>query len=122
MYKCAFVLAMAGIMPAAAIFGGEVQAVLKQYCGKCHHDKRTGNKQYDVTKLESLLKTKPSPRVAKKYPDAKAYIVPKKPAESLTWLRIETGDMPPRNNPRPSEEDQAKIKKWIEDGAPESGF
>src|SRR3954453_19265875 len=62
-------------------------AILEKFCGTCHHEDHSGNMEYDVLSLKSLLKTKPSDRILRRYPDIKAYVVPGKPDESLIWQR-----------------------------------
>jgi len=92
-------------------------AILNNYCGKCHHEAHRGNKDYDVLSLKSLEKVTPSATVMKKFPEGKSYLVPKKPDQSLIWLRAGVKkDMPPRD-PKPSDDELESLKKWVEEGA-----
>jgi mono/diheme cytochrome c family protein len=102
---------------------GQAYAVFQKFCSECHRlDHPHGNKKYAVLDWNSLTKEKPSEKILKKHPDAKAYIVPNKPAESLVWIRVSKREMPPEDEPQPTETDRAAIKKWIEAGAPKEGF
>lgn len=86
--------------------------VLKTYCYRCHGVK-FDVEGYNVLNRDILLNKVPED-------DEKArYIVPGKPDASLMWQR--TGakkDMPPGSNAKPSADELATLKQWIESGAP----
>jgi hypothetical protein len=116
---------VSAIVGSSVLSGGEVMNILTKYCGKCHQEARRGNKEYDVSSLDSLLGTKPTERILKKYPAAKGYVVPEKVAESLTWLRVGTGerpDMPPKGQPAPNADEKRILREWIEKGAKKGEF
>jgi hypothetical protein len=97
--------------------------VLKENCSSCHHDKKNGNDDYDILSYESLTKTKPSDEVKEDYPKVPAYVTPDKPSESLIWVRVEKGEMPPKKaKKKPSKEDKETLQAWIKAGAPKEGF
>ena len=80
--------------------------VFKKYCYRCH------GRAFEVDGFNVLdhkiLTDKDS-----------TYIVPGKPDESLIWKRVGIkNSMPPKGNDRPTDEEKANLKKWIEAGAP----
>jgi hypothetical protein len=109
--------------PASTRLATRAYTVLKDHCAKCHHaDEREGNKAYDVLDWNSLTRTTPSSRSLKRFKPAKAYVAPGKPEESIVWLQITKGRMPPEDEPRVSKDAKSSIKKWIEVGSPRGGF
>jgi hypothetical protein len=101
----------------------QAYAVLKANCASCHHEEKNGNDNYDVLSYESLTKTKPSDEAKEDYPKISNYVTPSKSKESLIWLRVDKGEMPPKKaKKKPSKEDKEALKKWIEAGAPKEGF
>lgn len=89
----------------------QAYAVLKKYCAACHHDKRLGNKEYDVLDYESLVSTKPSERIRKRYPAAASYIKPGSPTESLILLRVAASEMPPKGRPQPAPAEKSVLRR-----------
>jgi WD40 repeat protein len=86
----------------------KVQGVLKTNCYRCHGEEGASEGGFNfVLNLEKLAKTVVQPRNA---------------AASTLWERISAGDdsvMPPvGETPRPSADDLAVIKAWIDAGAP----
>ncbi len=84
-------------------------AFLKTYCQKCHGD----DFRYpalDVTNRATLLSPTDS--------SEKPFIVPGKLDESRLWVALQSGDMPPKQQPQPTAEERKGFKMWIEGGAP----
>ena len=93
----------------------QAQAVLKTYCYKCHgRDGRAEGRFNTVIDLGKLV--------------ADDYVKPKEPGESTLYKRMTT-NMPPKKDkgdrsaspvspPRPSADEIAAVKAWIEAGAP----
>lgn len=80
--------------------------ILKTHCNRCHG--QDGNAKGG---LNFILD--PDKLVARNK------IVPGSPAESRLFRRVAQGEMPPENSKsRPSAEEVAYLKKWIEAGAP----
>ncbi|MEO8027871.1 MAG: c-type cytochrome domain-containing protein, partial [Bryobacteraceae bacterium] len=73
----------AGSLPAATpTFQHDVLPLLEQRCLSCHSAKPFG--QLDLRTLDSVMAGGTSGRV----------VMPGKPAESLLWKRVESGQMP----------------------------
>jgi len=86
----------------------KTQGVLKTACYRCHGEDGASEGGFNYAlNLEKLAKT---------------VVKPRNLAGSLLWERISATDesvMPPvGENPRPSADDQAIVKAWIEAGAP----
>jgi hypothetical protein len=116
------VLAAAWGIPAGAAeedakLARQAYSVLKKHCAACHTGAKPKSRvaDYDVLSHASLTK-------ARKDDDDKPYrlIVPKDLKQSALWERVGVdGTMPPMKvKTRPSAEDKAVLKKWIEAGAP----
>lgn len=88
----------------------EAFTILKQHCYKCH------GTNYEVPGLNILDREV----LTKLRPNTHTYVVPGEPDDSELWVRLGiSGDMPPEKvKDRPSAEQIATIKKWIEAGAP----
>jgi mono/diheme cytochrome c family protein len=98
-------------------------AVLKANCAACHHEEKNGNDNYDVLSYKSLTETKPSDEAKEDHPKAPNYVTPNKLKESLVWVMLDEGHMPPKKaKKKPSKDDKEALKKWIEAGAPKEGF
>ncbi len=83
------------------------QAVLTKYCYECH----ANDFQYpglDLRDRETLLKPV--------NPADKPFLVPGRSAESRIWQRVDSGEMPPDDQPQPSAEEKATLKAWIDAG------
>jgi WD40 repeat protein/mono/diheme cytochrome c family protein len=84
----------------------QAQAILRTHCHRCHGQDGSveGGMNYgtDLAKLVSRKK-----------------VTPGDPAGSRLFRRVEEGTMPPPGEtPRPSSDEIAVLKKWIEAGAP----
>ncbi len=79
--------------------------LVKKYCYGCHGEKFNGNAQFNVLDRQSLLNEKLK------------YVVPENLNQSKMWLRLD-GDMPPEDQPQPTEAEKETIKEWILAGAP----
>src|SRR5438105_10788808 len=80
-------------------------AILKANCYRCHGQDGTveGGLNY-ILDFKALV--------------ARNKVVPGDPKKSRLFQRVSKGEMPPEDETkRPIEEEIAKIKKWIEDGA-----
>jgi WD40 repeat protein len=84
----------------------KARAVLETTCHRCHGRAGTakGGMNY-VLDRDRLV--------------ARGKVVPGKPDESELLQRLFKGEMPPeKQNPRPTDEDLALLRRWIEAGAP----
>jgi mono/diheme cytochrome c family protein len=83
----------------------KAQAVLKKLCAKCHGDNgsKKGGMSY-ILDRDQLVQ--------------RGQVVPGDPDKSPLWQRIAKGEMPPEKQPRPSRDDLAMLRQWIEDHAP----
>ena len=97
------------VVPAAdqaLLFEANIRPVLSKKCGKCHS--RTVQKGgLDLSEMNGLRRGGESgdPAVAGTLD------------ESLLWLMIDGGDMPPEGQPRLTKEETSLIRRWIEAGA-----
>ena len=88
----------------------KARAVLKQHCSRCHHGEGSDGGDFDVLKDRTLSAARDG---------EKPYVVAGKPGESYLFQRVEKGSMPPRSvSARPSDDDTAALRQWIEAGAP----
>ena len=78
--------------------------VLKKYCIRCHGDdfKKPG---LDMRDRATLLVPKDT--------SEEPYLVPGKLDESRIWENVDSGHMPPDDQPQPTDEDKAALKAWI---------
>ncbi len=90
-------------------------AFFRKFCGACHCDKHKGNSKWNACSLESLTSEKPTADILGDYKNAKGYVVPGKPEESLVFLRVKDKSMPKGDGPKPSDDDKKKLEKWIVD-------
>jgi hypothetical protein len=91
----------------SAAFESSIQPILKAKCGRCHNpQKQKGG--LDLSTMATVRRGGDSGEPA----------VSEKPDESLLWLMIDGGDMPPEGEPRLTVKEKAFIRKWIEAGAP----
>ncbi|HJZ58789.1 MAG TPA: c-type cytochrome domain-containing protein, partial [Gemmataceae bacterium] len=94
--------------PEKQALAAKAQQVLKSNCYRCHGQEGSieGSMNY-ITDLAKLV--------------ARKKVVPGDPAASRLFKRVDEGSMPPPGEqPRPSADDVAVLKKWIEAGAPGS--
>jgi len=89
----------------------EAYAFLKRHCYRCHgvDFKAPG---LDVLDRDLL--------VADRGSDKPRYVIPRQPDDSLLWLRIEDGEMPPPKSvrtDRPTDQEKQLVRRWIEQGA-----
>jgi mono/diheme cytochrome c family protein len=83
----------------------QVQAVLRSHCAACHGPGGTGKGGFDyLLDRDRLI--------------ALNQIIPGQAGESALIQRIEQGEMPPGKRPRPSAEQVALLRRWIDAGAP----
>ncbi|HEV8377333.1 MAG TPA: DUF1549 domain-containing protein, partial [Tepidisphaeraceae bacterium] len=105
---CIFVLLLCGVARAEKSFE-EVKGILLENCVKCHGGEKTKG-EFDLTSREGLL-----------HPGSEGVnVVPGKAAESRLVKLIRHADEPhmPQKGAKLSEEQIAKIAKWIDAGAP----
>ena len=104
---------VAGLTPVAraadpdkAALAAKARTVLQTYCYRCHG--KDGSVEGAMNYVADLPKL-----VARKK------VVPGDPDGSRLFRRVDDGTMPPPDEkPRPSAEDVAILKRWIEAGAP----
>jgi mono/diheme cytochrome c family protein len=81
------------------------QTVLRTHCAACHGPGGTGKGGFNyLLDRDRLL--------------ARHQVVPGKADDSPLIQRIEQGEMPPGKRPRPSADDLAILRRWIDGGAP----
>jgi serine/threonine-protein kinase len=110
MKRALALIALLACGPPAAFaedLAGEAYQVLKAHCYRCH------GVEFKVENLhvldhDRLLASRGSQRTA--------YVVPGDPDSSKLWTFVESGLMPPGNQPL-SADDQAVLRRWIEAGA-----
>lgn len=93
----------------------ETQKILGKHCSACHNNIRGEGGFKNVTDLKALVD--------------ETRVVPGKPDESDLLEKITSGEMPKKTDkrapdpkkalPRPSAQEIARIRRWIESGAPE---
>lgn len=89
------------------VFEADVLPVLASKCGRCHGKKlRKGD--LDLSSIEGLRRGGESgePSIAKSVD------------ESLLWIMIDGGDMPPEGEPPMTAKETALIHRWISAGSP----
>jgi serine/threonine-protein kinase len=86
---------------------GEARDILARYCYRCHNGEGSDSGYaFDVKNVESLVD--------------QGVVSAKKPEDSLLFTDLESGRMPPRNQPhlpRPTPAEASVIKEWIKLGA-----
>jgi hypothetical protein len=92
-------------------FEKQVQPILSAKCGQCHGEKKR-NAELSLASATDLVRGGESGPV----------VVAGKPDESPLYEKIVAGDMPPKDNARPTAAEIELIRRWIEEGAklPES--
>jgi serine/threonine-protein kinase len=95
--------------PAATGPAAQAQAVLKNYCFRCHGENGVKESGVDVLDREKLV--------------ARKKVVPSDPAKSRLLKKMQNGEMPPPDEvtdpkQRPTPDDIAVVQRWIQDGAP----
>jgi mono/diheme cytochrome c family protein len=84
----------------------KAQAVLKAYCARCHGENGSAKGGFGyILDRDKLI--------------ARGKVVPGSPTGSELYERVQSGEMPPSGkNPRPSKDEVAALRQWIEAGAP----
>lgn len=99
----------------AVRYGRDIRPILSDRCFQCHGP--------DAQKREAGLRLDVRESATSVRPDGPAAIVPGRPGESELWRRVTAQDpeeaMPPADSHKRalSDEEQAILKRWIEDGA-----
>ena len=106
----ACILCSASVQPARAeqppIFEADVQPLLKAKCGKCHAQKvRKG--ALDLSSMSSL----------RRGGESEEALVADSLDDSLLWLMLDGGDMPPVGEPPLDDQERDLIRRWIVGGA-----
>lgn len=108
-FSCMMALALSAVGFAdetPPIFETDVQPIFAAKCGQCHSDNfRKGG--LNLSSIEGVLQGGESgePAIAKSLDD------------SVLWMMVEGGDMPPEGEPPLTEVELATIRRWIETGA-----
>ena len=90
-----------------AAFESSIQPILKAKCGKCHNpQKQKGG--LDLSTMATVRRGGESGEPA----------VSEQLEESLLWIMIDGGDMPPEGEPRLTGKEKSLIRIWIEAGSP----
>ena len=88
------------------VFESDIQPIFSAKCGKCHWDKvRKGG--LDLSRIEGLHKGGESGESS----------LAESVDESMLWIMIDGGGMPPDDSPQLTEDELALIRKWLETGA-----
>ena len=90
----------------APVFEADVAPILASKCGKCHSDKV----QKGSLNLSSM-------RGLRSGGESGESVVAESVEDSLLWIMIDGGGMPPEGQPPLSDNEQALIRKWLEAGA-----
>jgi serine/threonine-protein kinase len=105
-----FVALFATAAPARAVqdpakLAAAAQAVLKRACARCHADGQSEGGFGFVLDLKKLVE--------------KNKVVPRDAAKSRLFKKVQAGEMPPEDEkPRPTADEVATLKAWIDAGAP----
>ena len=90
------------------LFEQGVRTIFAAKCFKCHGEDRTKLKaELDLRSVESMLRGG----------ESGAAVVAGKADDSLIWQMIDSGEMPPKENPPLTDDERAAIKAWIAAGA-----
>jgi len=92
----------------------EARRILKAYCGECHGKNPTSHpagSQLSILEYNQLIAPS-SPN------HPLPFVVPKNAKQSHLLALIECGSMPPGGKMRPTPEEVAKLRDWIETAAP----
>jgi cytochrome c553 len=90
----------------APVFEADVRPVLAAKCGKCHGEKfRKGD--LDLSSMRGLRRGGESGESA----------VAESVDDSLLWIMIDGGEMPPEGQPPLSDKERTLIRKWLASGA-----
>jgi WD40 repeat protein/mono/diheme cytochrome c family protein len=103
----ALLLSVAAVRADPPPLAAKARAVLAAHCAPCHGDggKAKGGFGYALDRERLVARSK---------------VVPGKPADSELYERVRGGDMPPLwSKRRPSGDELATLKQWIEAGAPD---
>ena len=88
------------------LFEKDIQPVLAAKCGKCHSDKvRKGG--LDLSNITGVHRGGESGESA----------IAETVDDSMLWILVEGGDMPPEGQPQLTEAERKLIHKWIDTGA-----
>jgi len=86
-------------------FATDIHGLFQKYCHECHGAEKT-EAGLDLRTIEAMLKDG----------EGGPAIIPGNPNESLLIKLLESGEMPP-DGARPSREEVARIRRWVEGGA-----
>lgn len=90
----------------APVFEADIAPILASKCGKCHSDKvRKGS--LNLSSMRGLRTGGESGESA----------VAESPDDSLLWIMIDGGGMPPEDQPPLTDAERNLIRKWLETGA-----
>ena len=107
----AFMICLLLCFPAQAmetdpVFEVDIAPILASRCGKCHSSK-VQKGSLDLSTMNGLRTGGESGEPA----------VSESADESLLWIMIEGGDMPPEGQPPLSDDERSLIHKWLKSGA-----
>jgi mono/diheme cytochrome c family protein len=91
----------------ALVFESDIQPVFVRKCGKCHSD-TVQKGGLDVSTMLGLRRGGESGDPA---------VAPASVDESLLWVMIGGGDMPPEGQPQLTDKERALVHTWIAEGA-----
>jgi hypothetical protein len=91
------------------LFESDVAPILAAKCGKCHSSK-VQKGALDLSSIRGLLAGGESGESA----------VAESVDDSLLWIMIDGGDMPPEGQPPLSDKERSIIRKWLQTGAKSS--
>ncbi|MEQ9410790.1 MAG: PSD1 and planctomycete cytochrome C domain-containing protein [Fuerstiella sp.] len=88
------------------VFESDIRPILQHRCGKCHSDK-VQKGALNLSDMEGVRRGGESGKPA----------VVDSLDESLLWIMVEGGDMPPEGQPPLTDSELALIRRWISTGA-----
>ncbi|MBW3597045.1 MAG: hypothetical protein KY475_07190 [Planctomycetes bacterium] len=88
----------------------KAEGVFRKHCYACHGRQRLETPGLDFDDYASL--------VAPRADELTRFLVPGDLSESMIWKKIISGTMPPKSQPRLTEEEQETMQAWIAAGAP----
>jgi DNA/RNA endonuclease YhcR with UshA esterase domain len=89
-------------------YGSEIQTIFNNNCTSCHVDGGAYQNGLDLSSYENLMAGDS---------DNGPVVIPGDHANSLLWQKVNSGAMPPGNNPDLSEDEIDLIADWIDEGA-----
>jgi len=107
MKKYIFAIVFISNLFAQVDYNTEIQTIFNANCTSCHINGGAYQQGLDLSSYDSLMAGS----------NNGAVIVPGDHANSLLWQKVNSGDMPPQNNPDLNSDEVDLIAQWIDEGA-----